>query len=832
MKKLRLLGILLIVVMLCTCLFTACKKDDPIEEKATYTYNTAMSVFPTNWNPHVYQTQTDATILDYTTTGFYTFDYNDTKDGYKLVPALASAFPVDVTASYLGQYGIPAHVEGEADATGRAYKIALNPNAKFDNGEAITADDYIESLKLLLNPAAANYRADSVYSGNMKIVNAKNYLYQGKTIWIDSHENYSDFANLSETDKAKLRFDLGEDSKSVFAAWADKSYPEYSDKGYPWLVVALGADTTEDAIKALEGKTVAEIWADATLKATWDAIIDMWQTAPDEEFDFFTSEYTYAVLPFEQVGISKDADGNLLLFLENELSGFYLHYALTDTWLVYTKLYKECESITNGVYENTYGTTADKFVGFGPYKLTGFMKDAEIKFTKNEHFFGLKDGDKEYYQTTDINIKYVEQASTRLQMFQKGQLDTYGLQAEDMEDYQSSRYTYYTEGDSIWFLAFNPDMAGLTAAQTTRNATGYTVGGQTKTVNKTIITIKEFRQAFCYALDRAAYALAIDPLGAAAKALYGNMIISDPENGTAYRTTSEAKQVIVNFWGLADDIGDGKTYATIDDAIDAIDGYDPAAAKELFDAAYDKAIADNLMTADDVVLIQIGIPKASSSYYSKGADFLKNCYTEAVKGTKLEGKLFFENSADLGNDFSDFLKKNQVDMLFGVGWTGSALDPYGLIEAYTSDAYQYDPGWDTTKQNIDVKLGDKTYRASVSDWTKALGGEEIDTFEVNGTTVSTTATKFSAGTTVAMSTRLAVLAALEEIVLEQYDMIPISIDSSAALKGMQIKYYTEEYIFGVGRGGIKYMTYNYTDKAWDEYVASQSGGTLNYTVSE
>ena len=44
---------------------------------------------------------------------------------------------------------------------------------------------------------------------------------------------------------------------------------------------------------------------------------------------------------------------------------------------------------------------------------------------------------------------------------------------------------------------------------------------------------------------------------------------------------------------------------------------------------------------------------------------------------------------------------------------------------------------------------------------------------------------------------------------------------------MQINYYTEEYVYGVGRGGIKYMTYNYTDAEWDAYVAD-NGGILNY----
>ncbi|MGN1188359.1 MAG: hypothetical protein ACI4R6_07685, partial [Lachnospiraceae bacterium] len=76
--------------------------------------------------------------------------------------------------------------------------------------------------------------------------------------------------------------------------------------------------------------------------------------------------------------------------------------------------------------------------------------------------------------------------------------------------------------------------------------------------------------------------------------------------------------------------------------------------------------------------------------------------------------------------------------------------------------------------------------------------------------------------------RYLILTALEGAVLETYEMIPMIDASSAALKGMQIEYYTEDYIYGVGRhGDFKYLTYNYSDAEWDEFVASQ-GGQLNY----
>ncbi len=792
------------------------------DPSASYTYNASLSTFPTNWNPHVYQTNTDATILDYTTMGFYGFDYNENLNGYKMVTEMASAFPVDVTADYVGRYGIK---EGD---TAKVWKIALNTNAKFDNGDPINADTYVESLKLLLNPVAANYRADSVYSGDMKIFNAENYLKQGKTLRVSALEKYTEWDKAVEEFSDKLIFDL---SASHVGNWLSSSYSSYvKANGAAWTVSALFGTATEAEVKSLEGKSYAEISADATLNDIWTRVLGAWQTDPNEELHFWAYDYTYPTMNFDEVGIeSVDGGNSLVLALINPLEGFYLHYSLTSSWLVHPATYKACESNKDGIYSNTYGTSADKYVGYGPYKLTYFLKDAEIKFHRNDSFYGFESG--KTYQATDINIKYVEQASTRLSMFLSGQLDAYGLTAEDMKDYQSSKHTYYTDGDSTWFMAFNPDVVGLKAAEDTANE-GKKAGEPH--ADKEILSIKEFRQAWCYALDRAKYALTLDPMGNPAKALYSTMIISDPENGTAYRTTEEAKKVIVAFWGLADEVGEGKTYATLDDAIEAISGYNLAKAKELFNVAYDKAIELGYMTENDYVEIQIGIPKAAAAYYSNGADFIINNYTEAVKGTKLEGKLKFTKSGDLGNSFSDYLKNNTVDLLFGVGWTGSALNPYGLIEAYTTSQYQYDPGWDTSATTADVALdlgtGEKTYRASVLAWTEALGGKEIEIAEVVDGKASKDKVKFKAGTEADMSIRLKVLAALEGAVLEQYDMIPLLTDSSAALKGMQIKYYTEEYVYGVGRGGVKYMTFNYTDGDWDAFVKSQ-GGTLNYKAA-
>jgi oligopeptide transport system substrate-binding protein len=383
-----------------------------------------------------------------------------------------------------------------------------------------------------------------------------------------------------------------------------------------------------------------------------------------------------------------------------------------------------------------------------------------------------------------------------------------------MAEYSKSEHTYYTTGESTFFIAINPDLDALKAEQEKVGAN----------INKTILTVKEFRQALSFTLDRAAFCLATSPSNAPAFGAYSSLIISDPENGTAYRTTAQAKDVLVNFWGVKDEIGEGKLYATIDDAIDSITGYNLTKAKQLFDAAYDKAIAEGLMDADDKVLIMVGTPNNTSAFYNAGYEFIVNNYKEAVKGTKLEGKLEFARDDTLGNAFSDALKNNQVDMLFGVGWTGSALDPYGLMEAYVKPSYQYDDSTDFTAINCTIAIDGVEYSTSVWNWYTIMNGQSVEIKSVDGSKTIT----YSCGTADGdPATRLAILGALEEAVLLHYNFIPLMDDAGANLKGMQINYYTEDYIFGMGFGGVKYYTYEYSDAEWDAFVAEQ-GGTLVY----
>lgn len=774
----------------------------------TYTYNTALSEFPTNWSPHSNQTSVDSEILSYVTAGMYVFDYNDDKDGYSLIPGMAVDYPEDVTADYIGQYGL------EEGAENRAWKVTLRDDLKWEDGEPITAKDYEESYKRLLAPEAQNYRADSVYTSNMVIHNAEAYLKSGQAV---KQANSADGENVSYAFADLVKGEDGtyttaEGYEAYFGlnegyAWmSGNSLSAYHDAGYVpdegcWDVLSAAADDngfvpiTDETIEALYLFTGSDVWGNESR---------------DDLAYYVSYDYTWAETPWEDVGVFALSDTELVYILDKPLSGFYLWYSLTDSFLVDIDLYDSLATVTDGVYTNTYGTSAETTKSFGPYKLVSFQADKQYVFERNENYFDL-DGK---YQATKWVVDCVPEASTRLELFLQGKLDSYGLQKEDMEVYSLSDNCYYATGDSTYAMVFNPDRAALEESQAAAGAN----------INKTILTIPEFRMAMSYGLDRAAFCLATSPTNGPAFGLYSSVIISDPDNGVAYRTTDVAKQVLAEFWGISEEYGEGKLYADIDEAVESITGYNLAKAQEMFNAAYDKAIEQGLMTENDVVEIKIGTPNNTAAFYNNGYEFLVNNYTEAVKGTKLEGKLTFSRDDTLGNAFSDAIKNNQVDMLFGVGWTGSALDPYNLMEAYISNNYQYDDSIDYTTINCTINIDGVDYTASVLDWFDVMVGEATTVKAADGTSV-----EMSCGySDNDPETRLHILGQLESAVLENYTFIPIMDASSAQLRGHQISYGTEEYIFGMGFGGIEYYTFNYTDAEWDAFVAANNG-ELDYT---
>ena len=818
MNAKKLLALLLAVVMVIG-VFAGCNDEtvDPTNSTegttepttpATYTYDVNLTEFPTLWNPHTYQTNTASSIMSYVTDSLYTFDYNEDESGFALVPSMATEDPIDITAQYVGKFGIE---EGD---TNQVYLIKLRNDLAWEDGTVINANSFVESAKRMLDPVAKNFRADQMYTGEVKIYNAEAYLKQGQTTYVDDQTVSLDVLTLGEDGcyytaeghpayvavSATLQYFDGANS---LADYVDAYGDQYFDTSR-WE--ELKALANEEGLAPLTEDSYEMLKTTITGNPNWNE---------DESYlpNYMVYVKTYEAVDFSEVGIFALSDYELVYVLINPSSGFDLKYALPDGYLVHEATYDACASTDeNGLYTNTYGTSVETSKSYGPYIMKTFQADKEVHYVRNDNWHGIEDG---FYQTTDVVIHCVPEAATRLEMLISGELDTYGLQKEDMDKYLLSDYTYLSQSASVWGMVFNPTKAAL---ETTQAAAG-------DNINKTILTLVEFRQAMAYGMNRTEFSLATMPTCTPTFGLLSSQHIVDTATGVGYRSTEIAKQVLADFWGVSGDIGEGKLYATLDEAVDAITGYNPELAKQKFNEAYDKAIAEGLMDEDDTVQICIGLPSATSSVYNNGYEFIVNNYTELVKGTKLEGKLTFTRDDTIGDNFGGALRDNQVDMLFYVGFSGSELNPYYLMEVYCDGGnLQYDPCIDYSAVDLTIELDGTEWTAKVTDWFKIMNGTACTITAADGTTK-----EYSCGSADNDSeARLQILGSFEGAIMMNYDFIPLSGDSSAQLVGQQVQYHSEEYLYGVGFGGIKYMTYNYNDAEWADYVASQNG-VLDYT---
>lgn len=812
------------------------------QNKNEYTYNSTFSLSPSTFNPLQYKSSNDSVPLDYTTTGFYGFSYNADQTGFELTPSMAAEDPIDVTNEYNkdDKWGL------KDQTSGFAFRIKLNPDACWDDGTKITADDYIYTMQELLDPKMANYRASNYYAGSTVIYGAKDYFYSGQTGIGEAEMTYKEF---SESIYDKLIFTWEDNAKSKFVKWLVDNYGSYlGTPSYPDKVTLLGAlglkfTFTDADVAALSGKKYSEIVANPAEKAIVDELIAAWCTEPNEELNFFEAEYSYPEYSWDNVGLKKIDDYTLDIIYTGELAGFYIKYSI-GLPLVNKTLWEKCKKVDdNGVVSSSYGTSVETYIGYGPYKLTKYIVDQIMVFEKNENWFGYTekyadeygkfiaefDGkEHQQFETTKVVLNYVPEISTREQMFLSGQTDVLGLNKEYYDKYKSSVRLYNATGASTYSGIILSDYETLVEREAVDNGVEYspTYDGSVQKYNKTILSIKEFRQALCYAIDRKTLCANLYPGGSPATSLFSDLILADPENGVALNKFDATKKVICEFWGV--EWGEGKEFETLDEAYNAITGYDLAQAKELVEVAYKKAIEQKLMGEKTIVRIDYCGSTDTETEKLWYQTFL-SCFTALFEGTSLEGRFIYNYNTNLGSDFGAAIQNGLADTAWGFGWSGGELDPYSLFEVYVDAAagkdepYQYDK-WinrNTEAYNITLKLdvdgkGEKEYTYTAYEWFLILNGDTSAPDNLNWKYLK-----------VKDEIRAQVLAECQKAVLLDYTQIPMFNQGSVQLLTYKCNYGKETYMFGMGFGGIRYMTYNFTDTEWKAYL-NENNGVIKY----
>ena len=801
---------------------------------ATYTYKDAVSTLCSNWNPHTYETNDDAYLADYIRTGLYGFFYNDashpiegTEDytGYVIVPEMAASDPVDVTEQVKAEH--PEFNIPESATAGYAYTIDLNPDAKWEDGTPITADDYVESMKRLLDPTLLNYRATDYYSGSLCIAGAEAYAKNGTTTYENNTYGLDELTKGEDgqyvnPDGKKMYIAVNVTCKQLDGDLLGEYIEGYGDQYFDtskWETIANA--TTDDGVAPLTDETLDALTTTITGNEAWG------ETDGSTLPDYLVCRTDWAVTDYSTVGCYKTGDLQITLVLAKALSGFNLFYSLGSNWLVKTDLYDSCISETNGVKTSNYNTSVETTMSYGPYKLTSYQGDKALSLEKNENWYGYTDGKHTYvdptdgqtydmYQTTNIDCQVVGEASTQKMMFLKGELATYGLQSDDFNTYRQSEYNHVVPAETIFFMILNGDMSAIKEREAKPDFDQNTTDLET-------MTLMPFRKAMAVTFDREMFASTVSPARSGGYGIIGTTYVYDPETGATYRSTDQAKQVLCDFYSV-----DTSKYASLDDAVASITGYDPEAAKELFTEAYNEAIEAGYITdsdgdgiSDQTVTIVYSL-SADGEFYTKTLDYLNEKLNEVTEGTPFAGKIMFTKSPAYGNKWSTMMKSGMADTSLA-GWTGSKFDPFGLTDLYVNPTRQYDAGW-FDASSVDLTLTvpvdgkDTELTMNLVQWSDSL----------NGDTVTVDGKDYCFGEGIAdVETRLTILAGIEGKILETYDYLPMLQDAGQQLLTQQMFYVTDEYNAMLGYGGLAYTKYNYTDAEWTAYVAEQ-GGELKY----
>lgn len=935
-KSKRWISAVVAAVMTCSVAAVAMvgcgKKPEP--EQKVYTYNEYISRFPSSWSTHNASSDADMYVQKYTEMGLYDYTFNDDRTSYKFVDEMATGDPVNVTSTYSGRYGITA---ADADNTkaGKAWEITLNPDATWENGTAITADDYVWSMDRLLSPEMKNNRATSYTAGETAIYNAGNYNASGyqehyvdvmeKKVYTEDEllalvdqgvlyfsfetplfddpgaRTLSGFHNIASQKKhflnangedvydilynkyastvnefgyVKITRDNYEDFKTNLSVLAASALKIYIPNWYVLLTVKnVGASVytktlatttyTDDEINTLVNdgqfyfsfdtpigdnagmRTLAQMHALTSMRKhflnadgedVYDILYNKYASHANEFGyirisqrnieDFKTNlsvisasalkayvtnwysltsvrtfdEEKIGTTTFAEVGMFKTADNKFVMVFENALTQYQVKSALTSNWLVYKTYYEEGYSQHGSLKLTSYGTTSGKYMGYGPYKLDSYETDKQLIFVRNENWYGYKSDKKNYhaneYQTDRIVCKILADQATALLEFESGNLDNVVLSANDTDKYKFSDYLLKRSGSNTWSISINSDAEKLAALESDGNG------------NRRILSVPEFRKAISLSIDRSYIAQTVVAGATAAYTFINDNYYYDMENdpNSVYRNTAQAKKAVLALYGI--EYGEGKRYATLDDAYKSVSGYDPDSAKKAFEAAYTKAKDAGLYNDGDNIRLTI-YNTATSAKFTALVNYIQKTVNEATKGTPLQDKITVTTGV-MQSGLGSALNQGKVEARY-YSFAGDYANPNGMIANFTDSKANTIPecGFDPLTATFDVTAdfnGDgeaetvtKTYDA----WQKSIAAG-------------------GAYATASNDIKLEILSALEYNLLSGFRTLPLCVIADVTLRSKKVNYATENANIFVAYGGVRLMTYNYSDAEWANFCKDKN----------
>ena len=850
-KKVAALAIVAAMAIPTVAALAACKDDEPEIPTADLkqgTYRTYTSIMPSNWNELTYADNNDTQIMNNLVSSFYEYDYEFdeakggkfNEDGTINADAIVSGgFTVnysaatkleDVTSTVDAKWG---YTDEQKATGGYAWKITLREDLKWDDGTPIDATDFVYTMQQQLDPLFQNMRA-STYYNNIQVKNARNYVYQGQADFFDNSGLGYTYDDLALVDgvytlggaecyialKSPLDWLSGNSLTAYVNAYGSAYFGVEDFEALAALADEDGnVEPTQEAIDLLTGVITA---------------VPAWGESAADVVNYMYAFYTYPEVAFEDVGMYSPSQYEIVVCLDAPIQclkedgslSYEAAYSFASLPLVKEDLYESCkqEPVTGStLWTTNYNTSVETSASWGPYKLTQFQSGKSYTLERNDNWYGyaLEDNANQY-NVTKIECEQIAETNTAWMSFLSGGLDSIGLDVTHKEDYRNSKYTYYAPGTGSFGMNLYANLDVL----------------KTSGRNNGILAIRDFRKAISLSLDRDDYNATCYTSHQTLLGLLGPSYYYDVENGGVYRDTVYAKEALLRVYGFTENEDgtwtDGtNTYVDYEEAYEAMNGYNPTLAKELVESAY-KELTENAehygYDASKPIIILFGT-STDNENTRRQYDYFVNMFTKMVEGTSLEGKIQVNFDASFGDAWADDFKAGAYDLAPGTGFSGGAFDPSGFLQCYLdpSAGLMYSTWWDTENEQLTFTMPEGDYEGageeltmSVYNWYCCLNGMAEAYNQPN-------TYNWGAGF-IPEDARLELTARLEELTLEQYYTIATTSEYSAEVTGAKFTYLTDEYNIFMGFGGYRYMTVNYTDSEWTQYVADHNGDlTSEYT---
>ena len=751
-----------------------------------YTYRAAFAEFPASWSALDPLSGGAERIAELISSPLVSIMPVDTETGeyawnYEMAESIR-----DVTAEHredLVDYGcVTGSGRAAAVSSGYVFEIRLRPDAVWENGERITADDYVGSLELLLDPARKSSRAAELLLSPAAPAGAEDYFRQR-----DEWERFSirelGYGSAAEAISAGETLVL-----DMWGLWGLEGALNEEGGACPqWVPItdtakyrSIPGPSAEPVSAAMLWEEYAEELEPGAEKAAFCAVR---RRSEAQAPDFASSVGCYKV---DELTFNYVCAGAVTM---NELLA-----AFTNSWLVYLPYFEEGGE--------DYCTGLSTTLSFGPYRLSSVKPGESVTLSRNPYWYGwrtaedgspcayterLVDGEHiSMFSTTRVIFTRMEAEKAKRAFFEGG-LDEWIPESIDVPQLASDGRLCASPNSDTLRILLEPDGETLKRLDDSH-------------VNKYSIALSEpdFRKALSLSINREAVCANLG--GTPCPWLIPDSVRYDLYNDpdSVFRRTEAAMRAACGLYGVS--FGEGEQYADLEEAYDSITGYDPELAHELFASAAEALIEKGLYTAGEPVRIQVACTGNMMTVpLTKLIELINGFVNAAAKDTAF-GPIELI-AADRVIDHEGAVASGRYAMGICICRRMND-DPFGAIrQEFDEEFFRVQCAGSRTLLSQPLVLTVNRKRVSMTrlEWARSLreglASESADT-------------------------RLYVLAALEADHLSQYCCIPVSAGLDCVMLSEKVQLLTPDRSPVYERGGFRFMSYNYSDSEWEARLAA------------